>query len=154
MPAPTDLVAAQDDYHRHIWQICLWPARWGSCNSRLRWHSVVLTSDCRSDVPATTGVYSLVLQPQIAGHPGSSYLMYVGKARNLRVRFGDYLTTERVRRQKIVRVLELYSGHLTFFYSTIDENVLDDMEEELINAFIPPCNSRFNADVQRARGAF
>ena len=80
--------------------------------------------------------------------------MYVGKARNLRVRFGDYLTTERVRRQKIVRVLELYSGHLTFFYSTIDENVLDDMEEELINAFIPPCNSRFNADVQRARGAF
>lgn len=80
--------------------------------------------------------------------------MYVGKAKNLRVRFGDYLTRERFRRQKIVRILELYSGYLTFFYSTIDENILDDMEEELINAFIPPCNSKFNAYVQRARGAF
>ena len=95
-----------------------------------------------------------MVQPQIGGHSGSSYLMYVGKAKNLRARFGDYLTRERIRRPKVVRVLELYSGQLTFFYSAIDENVLDDMEEELINAFVPPCNSRFNADVQRARGAF
>ena len=154
MPTPADLVAAQDEYNRHVWPICLWPARWRSCNLRLRWHNVVLNSVCKSHVPTATGVYSLVVQPQIAGHSGSSYLMYVGKTKNLRARFGDYLTRERIRRPKVVRVLELYSGHLTFFYSTIDENVLDDMEEELINAFVPPCNSRFNADVRRARGAF
>ena len=105
-------------------------------------------------MPTTTGVYSLVIQPRIAGHSGCSYLMYVGKAKNLRARFGDYLTRERIKRPKVVRVLELYSGHLTFFYSTIDETVLDVTEEELINAFVPPCNSKFTADVQRARGAF
>ena len=80
--------------------------------------------------------------------------MYVGKAKNLRTRFGDYLTRERIRRPKVVRILERYRGHIAFFYSTIDENILDNTEEELINAFVPPCNSIFTGEVQLARGAF
>ena len=154
MPTPADLVAAQDEYNKHVWPICLWPAQWQTCNLHLTWHNVVLNSDCKFDVPTTTGVYSLVIQPGIAGHSGCSYPMYVGKAKNLRTRFDDYLTRERIRRPKVVRVLEMYSGYIAFVYSTIDENILDNTEEELINVFVPPCNSRFTGDVQRARGAF
>ena len=154
MPTSADLVASQDEYQKHVWSICLWPKQWKACTVSLRWRNVVLNSDCRSHVPSTTGVYSLVIQPGIAGHSGCAYPMYVGKAKNLRTRFGDYLTRERIRRPKVVRILERYRGHIAFFYSTIDENILDNTEEELINAFVPPCNSIFTGEVQLARGAF
>ena len=80
--------------------------------------------------------------------------MYIGKAKNLRKRFGDYLTRERIRRPRVVRLLGMYGGHISFFYSTIDEDLLDDTEDELLNAFVPPCNSQFTGEVQQARGAF
>ena len=80
--------------------------------------------------------------------------MYVGQAKNLHKRFGDYLTRERVRRPKVVRLLEMYGGYIMFFYSKVDQERLDNIEEELINAFVPPCNTKFTGEVQRARGAF
>ena len=80
--------------------------------------------------------------------------MYVGKAVNLRKRFGDYLTRERMERPKVVRLLEMYTGHIVFYYSTVDNKDLEKTEEQLLDAFIPPCNSRFTGVVQRARGAF
>lgn len=154
MASPADLVASQDEYKKHVWPICLWPKQWKTCSVRLKWHNVVLNDDSKPKVPHTTGVYSLVIQPGIAGHPGCSYLMYVGQAKNLHKRFGDYLTRERVRRPKVVRLLEMYGGYIMFFYSKVDKEILDNIEEELINAFVPPCNTKFTGEVQRARGAF
>ena len=154
MPSSADLVASQDEYQRHVWPVCLWPDQWKTCNLRLIWRSVALNRHRRSDVPTATGVYSLMVQPGIAGHSTCSYLMYIGKAKNLRKRFGDYLTRERIRRPKVVRLLGMYSGHISFFYCTIDEDLLDDTEDELLNAFVPPCNSQFTGEVQQARGAF
>ena len=154
MESPADLVASQDDYNKHVWHICLWPNQWNTCNVHLRWHNVELDDKGKSNVPDTTGVYSLVIQPGIAKHPGCSYLMYVGKAKDLRKRFGDYLSRERTKRPKVVRLLEMYRGHIRFFYSTVDIETLDNTEEELINAFIPPCNSRFKGEVRRVSGAF
>ena len=80
--------------------------------------------------------------------------MYVGKATNLRKRFGDYLTIERTKRAKVARLLEMYTGHIVFYYSTVDNEDLETTEEQLLNAFVPPCNSRFTGIVQRAQGAF
>ncbi len=154
MASPADLVAAQDEYQKHVWSICLWPKQWGTYNVSLKWHNVALNDDSKLKVPHTTGVYSLVIQPGIAGHSGCSYLMYVGQAKNLHKRFDDYLTRERVRRPKVVRLLEMYGGYIMFFYSKVAEETLDNIEEELINAFVPPCNTKLTGEVQRARGAF
>ena len=157
MPSsPADLVAAQDEYQKHVWSICLWPVQWETCDPalKLRWDSVALNSEHRSKVPDATGIYSLVVQPAIAGHSGCSYLMYLGKTENLHQRFGDYLTSERTKRPKVVRLLEMYRGYIQFFYSTVDETALDDMEDQLINALVPPCNSKFTGALKEARGAF
>ena len=154
--SPVDMVAAQDEYRTHVWDICLWPRQWLTCNPdlSLSWQSVELNSNQRSEVPQYAGIYSLVIQPGIAGHPACSYLMYLGKTRNLRKRFIDYLNVERHKRPKIVRLLEKYRGYIQFFYSGIDERKLDKMEEQLINAFVPHCNSRFTGEINKIVGAF
>ena len=105
-------------------------------------------------MPQHAGVYSLVVQPRVAGHPACSYLMYLGKAKDLRRRFIDYLTVERRKRPKIVGLLEKYRGYIQFFYSDVDEKELDSMEEQLINAFVPPCNARFTGEISTVKGAF
>ena len=154
--SPADLVESQDAYQKHIWRICLWPAQWKTCspNLELRWDSVALNGEHRSKVPNTTGIYTLVIQPGIAGHLGCSYVMYLGKTKNLKRRFGDYLATERNRRPKVVRLLEMYSSYIHFFFTKVDATRLDNTEERLINAFVPPCNSTFTGNVKEARGAF
>lgn len=154
MPPSVDIITPQDEFRLHCWDICLWPKRWKTSSVSLNWHIVALDDDGRSKVPKTTGIYSLVIQPEIAGHSGCSYLMYVGQATDLRRRFSDYLTTEREKRPKIVRLLRRYHGHISFFYSMVDKKTLDNTEDELINAFIPPCNSRFKGEVQQGYGAF
>ena len=152
--SPADMVAAQDEYGAHVWDICLWPRQWRTCDPGLSlpWQNVELDNNQRSKVPQYAGIYSLVVQPRIAGHTACSYLMYVGQTENLRRRFNQYLTTER--RPKLVRLLEKYRGYIQFFYSGIDETELDDMEEQLFNAFLPPCNSSFTGVMNKIVGAF
>ena len=152
--SPTDMVAAQDEYIAHVWKICLWPRQWRTCDPQLSlpWQSVELHNSQRREVPQYAGIYSLVVQPGIAGHPACSYLMYVGQTKNLRRRFNDYLTAER--RPKVLRLLEKYQGYIQFFYSGVDERELDDMEEQLFNAFLPPCNSSFTGVMNKIVGAF
>ena len=80
--------------------------------------------------------------------------MYVGKTTSLRTRFGDYLTTEKIRRSKIVRLLHMYDGYIHFCFCKVREAKLDDIEEQLYSAFVPPCNSQFSGELSRAKGAF
>jgi len=153
---PTDLVADQDEYKSHEWEMCLWPDQWQSFDSQsqLEWQSVALNEGSKPSVPKGSGIYSLTVKPGIANQLECSYLMYVGKAINLRKRFNDYLTTERTNRPKIIRLLQKYKEYIEFCYSKISEAELDEVEEQLINSFIPPCNSKFTGKVGRARGAF
>ena len=155
-PSQADMIAAQNEYNNHVWHICLWPRQWQTCDPGLNlpWQSVELNDNQRSEVPRYAGVYSLVVQPGIAGHPACSYLMYLGKAKDLRKRFNDYLTTERTKRSKVARLLHMYHDYIRFFYSGIDGTELDSTEEQLFNAFVPPCNSQFTGYVKEAKGAF
>lgn len=156
MPSPVDFVSNQDEYNNHRWNICLWPAKWKNfdLSINLSWENVILDSQYKSKVPRTTGIYSLVVQPEIVGDHVCSYLMYLGKTKDLRNRFGDYLTTERTKRPKMIRLLHMYNGYIQFFYSRVNESMLDDTEEQLINTLIPPCNTIFTGDVQKAVLAF
>jgi len=155
-PKHVDLVAEQDEYHNHLWEMCLWPSQWEKFDQQLRleWQSVALDKNSKSTVPTEPGVYSLLVQPGIANHAECSYLMYVGQAINLRTRFGKYLTTERKRRGKIVRLLHRCEGYIQFCYSQVSRARLDDVEAQLSNAFVPPCNTQFTGKVGRAKRAF
>lgn len=153
---PIDLVAQQDEYNKHVWRMCLWPTQWNarSPSAKLVWKTVVLDPSQKSAIPTAPGIYSLLVQPNIANHTGCSYLMYIGKASSLRSRFGNYLTTEKLRRPKIIRLLEMYKDHLHFCYSTVPKAKLDTVEEQLYSAYVPPCNTQFSGELSRSKRAF
>ena len=153
---PADLVAEQSEYGNHLWEVCLWPAQWESFDQQpqLTWQSVDLDNKSKPTVPIAPGVYSLLVQPGIANHGQCSYLMYVGRSTNLRQRFADYLTTEKSKRPKIVRLLHRCEGYIKFCYSKVSEAMLEDVEEQLYTAFVPPCNSKFSGKLSSVVGAF
>ncbi len=87
----------RDELASHIWNFKLWPRMWQEYDSSLtfEWECAKLETSKRGAVPTKPGIYSLILQPELGGHPHCSYLMYVGRTTSLRRRFGDYLTWER-----------------------------------------------------------
>ena len=104
------------------------------------------------------GIYSFVIQPGIASHPHGSYLMYIGKAKhNLRERFKAYRSEQNnpEGRPKILELLNLYQGYLHFCCSIVQDKArIPEIEGALINAFRPPCNSQFPAEIRSPTGAF
>ena len=134
---------------------------WIECNLpvELKWQSVEFGQDYRNDVPAEQfGVYAFMLEPKFSGPPQTAYLLYIGKtARAFRTRYGEYLDIElkRFGRTPIGRMLERWSGHVCFHYASIeDQNRIDEIEEALLNACIPPYNQRFRGRVGPAIMAF
>lgn len=81
--------------------------------------------------------------------------MYIGQAKNLRVRVGQYLTRERkpTGRPKIRRFLYKYDAFIWFGYSELAVNDLDNVESALISAYLPPLNTRVHGTVGAAQGA-
>jgi len=82
--------------------------------------------------------------------------MYVGKAVSLRNRFCNYLTSERREsgRPMIYRMLNRYSDYLLFCYTLVERERLLDIEKALADAYIPPTNKQFSAEINPVRGAF
>ena len=99
-----------------------------------------------------------MLQPEVASHTHCAYLMYIGKTtRTLQARFTEYLRERENERgrPKILRLLNIYQDYLHFCCLTIAETErITDIEDALISAFLPPCNSEFPAEVRPAIGAF
>ena len=124
----------------------------------LSWTVVKLEDASRKAkaVPSKSGVYTLLVQPGIASHPSCSFLLYVGQAKSLLKRFGDYLAREKKEtgRPKIFRILNRYDGYLWFCFSQVAAADLDHVEDSLIESYVPHCNDDFPADLRPVVGAF
>jgi hypothetical protein len=122
----------------------------------LDWEMYRFEANSRPHIPNNRkGVYSFVIQPGIANHPSCSYLIYVGMVekgeRSFRVRFNEYLRDEiglKTRRLSIHDVLSRWSGYIWFCFASInDETVIADVEEHLLDAYIPPYNKQFRGAI-------
>lgn len=147
----------------HTHSFTLWPDRWRSCNLQnpLSWNTYAFSQASTGSIPDQPGVYAFLVQPNIANNLNASYLMYIGMTeRSLRVRFIEYLreVDNRNGSPKIVFLLGLYDGYLSFSCAIVNSNTLSDtlnaLENELLQAFIPPANDRIPAEVGRAVRAF
>lgn len=155
--AVVDIIAEQDEYVSNTYQMVLWARKWVEYPGlAFKWSVHKLGETERSNIPVGAGVYSLLVQPGIADHPGCSYLMYIGKANSLRRRFGDYLTSERRAkgRPKVFRLLNKYSEYLWFCYIELPSDCIGEVEEWFINAYHPPANDQYPAEVSKIVGAF
>src|SRR5688572_15413562 len=93
----------------HQWQFFLWPKMWTEYkgSSSLKWSMAKLAASSRRHIPDESGIYTLIVKPNLAAHPSNACLMYVGKAKSLKERFGHYLNKERriSGRPKLFRLL-------------------------------------------------
>jgi hypothetical protein len=153
-----DLIELQDERKTNTTSFTLWPRTWNQytstyCNG---WQIVRLHAASKAAIPASPGIYTMLIQPGIATHPAASFLMYVGQTQDLADRFDQYLTVERrpEGRPKVVRLLHKYEHHLWFCFCQVALPDLDPAENALINAYDPPCNEAVEAELRAARKAF
>lgn len=153
-----DILNLQDEYISHTHQITLWPRQWQDFNDArdFIWEFLPLTETERQNIPSGPGIYSILIQPNIARHPCCSYLMYLGKAKSLRTRFNNYLNAERrdTGRPMIYRMLNRYSDYLIFCFTQVPIDELDVIEDSLLAAYMPPNNKQLPAGLNDVRGAF
>ncbi len=153
-----DILDEQDEFKANRITFALWRRKWQEYRDvcALDWRLHLLNARERSSIPDESGIYTLLIQPGIANHPACSYLIYVGKSTSLRRRFGEYLGSEKreTGRPKVFRLLNRYPDHTWFCFSLVPLADLDDVEEALLNAYIPPANDRLPAEVSKVvRGA-
>ncbi len=147
---------AESDILRYqVNRFILYPVHWQNYRSlcSLDWRRVKFDSSHARSVPNDRrGVYTFVADAGIANHPACSYLLYVGKAEKqaLRKRYVKYLRAPREwkTRVHITRMVEYWAGHLWFYYAEIDDwSLIDQVERDLITAFLPPMNRDWPAEI-------
>jgi hypothetical protein len=141
------------DYHVPRFILC--PIQWSAypCQVQLTWQKIKFTASNVNLVPDNkVGVYSFVVNAEVAQHPACSYLLYIGKVRdqNFRKRYKQYLGTlaSWKSRPHIADMIEKWADHLWFYYAEVaNTSLIDQLEEDLISAFLPPVNRQWPAKI-------
>lgn len=136
----------------------LWPSRWQSYgDTGYDWKDELLLEGNIPNIPDSSGIYTLVVLPSLAGHPHLSYVMYVGMAESLQDRFYDYVKKEKrfVIRGNIHMLLNKYDGYIIFCYTEIGEgrSEVRRCEKELYNVILPPYNGLIEGRLGKIRSA-
>lgn len=153
-------IQTQKEFASSRYSFTFWRQQWETFEEHIvyEWRSTKLEDSQASNIPLSSGVYTLILKPAIANHPECAYLMYVGKAKSLRRRFREYLTSELrrtpKRRPKIFRTLVIYPDKIHFCFAPISESEIGAAETSLIRAFMPPLNDQLPAEVSKIVRAF
>jgi len=127
----------------------LWPKYWENYSeiTSLSWESIKYVKSEIASLPDNPGVYAFVVKPQIAQLYDCNYLLYIGKAKDqsLKVRCSQYLKEPAQKKPRILitQMLKLWMNNLHLYYSAIDPSTINinSVEQELLEAFIPPMNS-------------
>jgi len=161
LPSLSDEDILNNDEHR--WRkFCLDSRIWERQSStiqelRFTWNNVPFRRDCQDQIPEEQGVYMFVIEPNVKLHVQHSYILYIGRARNLRERFKQYFSYRNSRHpsDQLRRVMVLvWEKYLLFSYclaSDLELSELDDLEYALIDTIVPPMNSQFRAEVIKQR---
>jgi hypothetical protein len=156
---PADFIQSVDLAKSHLIQrVIFWPERWKRFNPPAgitwQWKSVPFEKSSSSSVPKDQhGLYTFVLCPQIASHPKNHFILYIGKAdkMTLRDRFRSYFDDmRRIKRPAICYVLNKYVGYLEFCFTPVQQpSEIEQGEESLLSALLPPYNAEFPAEVSQ-----
>ncbi len=156
--AVEDIIREQDELKAHTYKFALWKRKWQEFTPLIvyNWQLVKLSVAEQGNIPDSPGIYSLLIQPGIATHPGCSYLMYIGKSVSLRKRFSNYLHSEKreTGRPKVFRFLNMYPDNVWFCFTGVSADQLKNVEDVLLETLIPPANDQLPASIRLVVGAF
>ncbi len=109
----------------------------------------------KTNIPNSQGIYMFVLnvEGKIPINSTSKYVLYVGKARNLKTRYSSYFNYEKKDNpsdllKKIMTVV--WKGKLEFHFfdsENLSDVDLDKIEMDLIDSLAPPMNQRFRGRI-------
>jgi hypothetical protein len=143
--------------HYNIKKFILCPEHWiGYKNSRLKWKKVKFNSRGVKKLPDDKqGLYSFLVQPNVAGHPAISYLLYIGETtkQTLKGRCSDYLPEAKSKKARVpIRsMIRKWPDHLWLYFAVVDDvSQIKKLEEDLLKAYMPPFNQKFTAEVGKA----
>ena len=114
----------------------------------------------RSSIPKKPGVYVFVVTTDVFDFPCANGLFYIGKATNLYERISAYIGDENklllnTKRPLVWRMLNVWSGHLKYFYTTTaDVAAAEHLETQMMNALRPPFNRQYDATTSKTMRAF
>lgn len=132
---------------RHGWQLepSLWTRLGAVCSAR-EWQRTYLEHTYRSTVPTVPGVYLICSSVRhgivASGASGDLYgrlynALYVGQAKNLRVRFGQH-----VRGYRKISKARMIFRRLDYWYATVPPAELDEVEQGFLDALGPAANDK------------
>ncbi len=145
----------------HQVEMLFLPSAWKSAkNSSRTWKSCDFPPVPKKLIPKASGVYVFVVQPNLFDFEHSHGLLYIGKAKNLNERISSYIgeigkDLEKTTRPYPWLMIKLWNSYLKYHF-TVTTNVAEaeELEKEMINAFRPPFNKRFYAEVSKEMRAF
>ena len=138
--------------------LVLAPELWAKCKLpvQLTW-SPILFDDANQAglLPDTGGIYSFILKPNLMGLPETSYLLYIGKTKEISRRYRDYQFYKSdsgyKKRPHINSMLNKWPAQIWFFFAKLDgQKVRNDVEDILLNCCVPPFNIEFKGRVNTA----
>lgn len=151
----------------HLKRLFLYPRFWGEftlpAGVNLNWHTIKFGEDSDEfNFRNNCGVYSFIVQPNIANHPNASYLLYVGQTiRPIRDRYLEYKRdlekkAEETRRPHVTVMLQKWNSYLMFSYAPLmaarpeldeEKELIDQTEMALIKAYLPAVNKDFPGEI-------
>jgi hypothetical protein len=146
----------------HMKRMFLYPKMWADFSLpsgvSLSWNVMRFGDDNSEHVfNSYGGVYSFVVQPEIALHPLCSYLLYVGRTkRHFRARYQEYVRDLNkdpleTRRPHVTVMLQKWEKYLWYCYARVDgEQLIKQTETALISAYLPPTNKDLPGALQQA----
>ena len=158
MDAVANDLVSDAKYHTH--SFTLWPSRWQQFllpGLILTWQDVPFDRSRTSEVPQQPGLYAFIIRPRTNSGLGPGYLMYIGEADDLRVRFLDYFREmgSDSGRPRVVLMLSSYQEHLDFRFACLPTSAdPKTVEKALIETYVPPINKNYPASIRRVMGAF
>jgi hypothetical protein len=143
----------------HTWRFTLYPRLWTDYTNplSLSWTKIKFQKSNRKRIPEESkGVYSFLVDPRLAAHPGTRFLVYIGKVedQSFRERYDQYLRdkTNPKARPAVLNMLRMWEDHLWFCYAPItDVALIGDLEDDLITAFVPPVNKTLAVEIRRIK---
>lgn len=137
-----------------IYPFKLYPVLWKSNEltayySSRTWQSVKFT-DPGPDLPKISAIYMFVVGPYCGGIKDHSYIFYVGKTKNLRRRYGDYLLEKAGKgtnpRDEVVHFLNEFDGYTYLHYTPVPEQELPTAEALLKDNLTPVANTEIDLE--------
>lgn len=142
----------------HVTRMILSPNRWATYQNtlELNWTTIKFEKDKMNEIPDDKcGIYSFIVKPGIAKHPHCSCLLYIGKAdqESLRKRITQYFyePNNAKGRPPVQDMIIDWFDNLFVCYTVVDEvKEIGNLEDALLNAFVPPINQTFKGELGEA----